>query len=85
MRLATARSLVTSQAWPCTVRPVRADSRAAASAQRPADRLASTTAEPAWARAVAMARPSPAEPPVTTATCPARDSPGAAGPTAGWS
>src|SRR5690349_11271866 len=32
-----------------------------------------------------MARPSPAEPPVTTATCPARDRPGAAAGPAGWS
>jgi hypothetical protein len=84
VRAPTARSLVTSQARPCTAVPVRADSRAAASAQRPAERLASTTVVPAWARAAAMARPSPAEPPVTTATCPARDRPGAAGP-AGWS
>ena len=49
--------------------------------------LASTTSVPAWASAVAMARPSPAEPPVTTATCPAWDSPGcaAAGPAVSWS
>jgi hypothetical protein len=67
---------VTSQPWPFTVRPVSADSRAAACWQRPADRLASTTAEPARAMAVAIARPSPAEPPVTSATCPARDRPG---------
>jgi hypothetical protein len=63
---------------------VRADSCSAATAQLAADRLASTTVVPAWARAAAMARPSPAEPPVTTATCPARDCPGAAG-VAGWS
>jgi hypothetical protein len=38
---------VTSQAWPCTAVPVRADSRAAAAAQRSGDRLASTTVVPA--------------------------------------
>jgi hypothetical protein len=40
----------------------------AASAQRAADRSAGTMPEPAWASAVAIARPRSAEPPVITAT-----------------
>jgi nucleotide-binding universal stress UspA family protein len=69
-------TVVTSQARPCTVRPVRAESAAAACSQRAADRLASTTADPAAASASAIASPRPAEPPVTSDICPALDCPG---------
>ena len=78
---ATAFSSVTSHAWPSTGRPVWAASRPAACSQRSAQRLASTTADPDRARAPAIARPRPAEPPVTTDTCPARGE--AAGQSAG--
>ena len=71
-RPATSSSSVTSHAWPSTGLPVSAARRSAASAHRLAERLASTTADPARARAAAIARPSPAAPPVTTDTCPAR-------------
>ena len=78
---ATASSSVTSHAWPSTGRPVWAVSRPAACSQRSAERLASSTADPARARAPAIASPRPAEPPVTTDTCPARGA--AAGRSAG--
>ena len=71
-RAATASSSVTSHAWPSAGRPVWAVRSRAACSQRAAERLASTTADPARARAPAIASPRPAEPPVTTDTCPAR-------------
>src|SRR5664280_3044469 len=71
-RLATECSSVTSQLWPCTIRPVWADNVAAICRQRSPERLASTTSEPASATAVAIARPRPVAPPVTSVTCPVR-------------
>jgi hypothetical protein len=80
-RPATASSSVTSHAWPSTGRPVWAVSRPAACSQRSAERLASTTADPARASVPTIPSPRPAKPPVTTDTCPARGE--AAGRSAG--